>query len=168
MQPCALQGHEVRLGVRLAVLHVLARHDELGGEEAGIVGVETVEQRLLARARHHDDGERGLLHGLEHLLCAGHLGRFGAGVEEAALLGVDVGYLLLGSLAAPVAACEDVDGRSTRAALVHVSLGLVHFKSETGARLCPRGGVVGHGVEEHAIHIEKHGLWGESLKAAFL
>ena len=90
-----------------------------------------------AAARHDDDGQAGVFHAAEHVGRARHPGRFGAGVEQAALLVVDAGYLFGRRVAAPLASGEQVDGGGAGAPFVEVGFVGRHGEPELRAYLRP-------------------------------
>ena len=91
------------------MLHVLARHNEFGGEKSRVVMVKPVEQRLLSAACHNHNGQSCGLYLLQHLQCARHFGRFRTSVEQTALLLVYLLNLLGRGVAFPIAVSQYVD-----------------------------------------------------------
>ena len=137
-------------------------------EEAGIIAFEARKQGQLAAACDDYDGQPRCLDLREQLHGAGHTPRLGTGVEEAALLGIDVADFLFSGIAVPVTLREEVDGGSAGAALVHVSLFGRHLQPVLCTHPCPRAGVIGHRVEEYAVHVEQHSLGAKRRKVVLL
>ena len=73
---------------------------------------------------------------------------------------VTVTYLdfLVGGVASAFASADDVDGVCTCASFVHVGFLFAEAEAHAFHYFVPRAGMVRHGVEEHPIHIEQHGL----------
>ena len=66
------------------------------------------------------------------------------------------------------ASADDVDGVGTGSSFVHISFLFAEAEAHAFHHFVPRAGMVGHGVEEHSIHIEEHSLEIDSLMAVLL
>ena len=149
------------------MLHVFARYDEVGTEVAGVIVFEAIKKRLLSAAGYYNNGESGSFYLLQHFVGSGHLGGFGTGIEQAALFFVNALHFIGRGIAVPITLGEDVDGGIAGSSFVHIGFLLGHVESELGADFGPGAGMVGHGVEEYAVHVEQYGLGGEGAEALF-
>ena len=70
-------------------------------------------------------------------------------------------------LASQLLAYHHTDGVHTAGPLGGIGIVGCHVNAELCHALLPGNGVIGHGVVEHAVHIEKHGFGVKSLKAVF-
>ena len=114
-----MHGHEVWLGVGLAIGDIEACDHEVGMEDAGVVAVEAREEAVLGAAGDEDDLESVGTDLLEEGKGAGHGQCLGQLVVILALTGIDALDLLMGGGTSPMLACEDVDGGETGSALMH-------------------------------------------------
>ena len=114
-----------------------------------------------------DDGEACGTHTFQNFLGTGHFGSFGTLIEEAALLCVDLFNLLRCGFASPMAAGQNIDGRFAGSSFVHISLFGCHGQSKLGTNGRPGVGMIGHRVEQYAIHIEQYGF-GRKLRETML
>ena len=92
------------------------------------------------------------------------MGCFGIAVEEFALAGIEAFNFFGVGVAIPCAASEEAEGAEGRAALVEIDFFGADVESGFVADLCPGFGMAGHGVEEHAVHVEEGGLYGKGVE----
>ena len=144
--------------IGLAVAHVAAGDEAVGAEIAGIVRLEAVEQGELAAARHHVDAKARLLHTSQHFGRAGHGRSLLALVEEGALAGIEFLHFAGRGGASPLALREHIDGGFARAPLVHIYLFGRQVEAIFAGHDGPRLRMIGHGVEEDAVHVKKDGF----------
>ena len=147
-----------------AVLHVARGDNARGIEDAGIVLHETIEEAGLSAAGDDDGGEAVGNDLFEQVKGAGHLGCFGIAVEEFALAGIEAFNFFGVGVAIPGAPGKEAEGAEGRAALVEIDLFGADVESGFVADLRPGFGMAGHGVEEHAVHVEEGGLYGEGVE----
>lgn len=152
-----LHAHEVGFGVGLAMLDIEGGDHELATEDVGVVMVELVEQGVLSRAGDDEDLQPLGLELVQQLQCTGHgLGRR-KGVEVVGLDFVNLLYALGALLYTSLTHAHQVDGRGACAPLVEVYLVLGEGVAIVGHGAMPCIGMVGHGVVEHAVHVEEDG-----------
>ena len=89
------------------------------------------------------------------VLMSGHV------VEDVALHRVHLHGLLVGYVDALLPFDEHLHGVESACSLCGVRVVGRHVDAESRHCLLPGYGMVGHGVVEHAVHIEKHGLRAE-------
>ena len=89
-------------------------------------------------------------------------------VEEGALAGVEALHLLLRGCTSPLALREHIDGGFARAALVHIHLFGRQVEAIFAGHDGPRLRMIGHGVEEDAVHVKKDGFEAQRLEAVLL
>ena len=147
-----------------AVLHVARGNNARRIEDAGIVLHETIEEAGLSTTGDDDGGEAVGNDLFEQVEGAGHLGRFGIAVEEFALAGVEALDFFGVGVAIPGAAGEEAEGAEGRAAFVEIDFFGADVESGFVANLRPGFGMAGHGVEEHAVHVEEGGLYGKGVE----
>ena len=157
------KSHQVGLRVGLALLDVEACDHALRGEDVRVVLAELGEQRGGAAAcdkqNHHALGL--------HLADEGECARHGLRVRVTGEVGrLDAIHLVshLARCRQPLPLGKNLYGAKARAPLVHVGLLLAEVEAEVGHGEVPRLRMVGHGVEQHAIHVEKDCGRGHSYK----
>ena len=154
-----LEAPEIGLGMGLAVGDTGGGHAAVFREGAGIVRVEAREHRFLARAGDEHGGEPTLLQAADHLLGSGHHVRPTLLYEVFGFQFVKLHLFFLCGRAAKGAADHEVDDISAGAALIEEKFlgarGDVHF----GHDAHPGAGVIGHGVVEHAVHVDECGFY---------
>ena len=150
--------------MRFAVLHVARGDQSLRIEHAGIIMRKPFEQTGLAASRNDYCGQPIGDDLSEQFLRSRHAGRLGIRVEEFALSRVEAFYFFGIGVAVPGAAREEPDGAKRGAPLIEIDFFGTHLKSGLTTNLCPSFGVAGHGVEEHAVHVEKGGLDGQGVE----
>ena len=84
--PILLHPHQIRLRIRLAVLHVEGRHHQLLLEDVGEVPVQALQQRRLSAARHHHRHHPTRLHLAEQFIRPWHPFSLRALVEQFTLV----------------------------------------------------------------------------------
>ena len=147
-----------------AVLHVARGDNACRIEDAGIVLCEAIEEAGLSAAGDDDGGEAVGDNLFEQVEGAGHSGCFGIAVEEFALAGVEALDFFGVGVAIPGATGEEAEGAEGRASFVEVDFFGADVESGFVADLRPGFGMAGHGVEEHAVHVEEGGLYGKGVE----
>ena len=122
------------------------------------------EQTGLPTSRNDDRGQPICNDLLEQFLRSRHAGCLGIRIEEFALSRVEAFNFFRIGVAVLGAAREESDGAKRGAPLIEIDFFGTHLKSGLTTNLCPSFGVAGHGVEEHAVHVEKGGLDGQGVE----
>lgn len=142
----------------LAVLHIESGHHIFGLEHAGEVMRKPVQQGLLSRACDEHRRKPCRLYFLQEFPSSGHAFRFGVCTELRAFLRIDALYHFGRGVFAVLPLIDKVDGGGAGASFVQIRLLAAQMQAVAFHHFVPGIGVIGHGIEQYAVHIEEDSL----------
>ena len=88
-------------------------------------------------------------------------------VEFFAFFGIDTLYYLRSGIFAVLPLIYDVDCCCSRTSFVHISFLAAQMQTVTFHYRMPCIGMIRHGVEQHAVHVEKNGFQPDIVVSVF-
>ncbi len=164
---CFLESHQIGIGRWFPLLYIIGGSDVCLIYESTEIPFKTLYQWQLSTTSHDaalDACSMYLLHQLED---ARHEWCLRETMEDTALLIIHTlgfGFVDLASL---LLEYHLSDGIYATSPLSGIGIVGCHVDTELSHALLPGNGMIGHGVIEDAVHIEKHGFGAECLKAVF-
>ena len=175
---CFLESRQIGIGRWLSTLYIIGSSDVFFIDESTEIPFKTLYQWQLSAACNDaalDACSMYLLHEVEdtwHEWCLRET------MENVTLLIIHTLCLSLVDLTTLLLEYHETDGIYPTRSLsgigivgCHVDSGIgivgCHVDAELSHALLPGNGMIGHGVIEDAVHIEKHGFGAECLKAVF-
>lgn len=158
-----LKCHEIGFGVWLSVFYIESSHHEMCLEDSWEIMVQTVEQGGLSRTGDYHGEESPVLDLIEHFQGTWHAFSFRTFVELFCFGLVDGLDFFFRSIMSAFPLADDVDGGCTGTSFVQISFFPAQTEAEAFHDGVPGFGMVRHGVEQDAVHVEQYSFQGKRL-----
>ena len=140
----------------LPVFHIKGGHHVVALKHTGEVMGKAVQQGVLARTGDKYRSKSCRFYLLQYFPSTRHTFRFRVGTEFGTFLCIDAFYHLGSGILAILALINDIDGGGSGTSLVHVCLFTAQVQAMAFHYFMPGIGMVGHGVEQYAVHVKKN------------